>query len=339
MEYRSISELNDRVAAWSATLNADPELVVGVSPGGLLAANLFAMHRALPVTDLAGLLKGRIPGAGQRCAGQPVDRILQRPARILVIEDIASSSTSLAEARQSIDTANLPHGVSFGAVFATPQAIRDRVVTCFAEMLRGPTVFEWNIMHSPALESCCVDIDGVLCVDPRPEENDDGPRYAEFLRNARPLALPRHEVGWLVTSRLERYRAETEDWLARHGVRHRHLLMMDYPDQAARQKARAYDSFKAAAYLDTGADLFIESAPHTAAGVARIASRPVFCFDRREMIYPGTLARRHTVAAQPRHPAAHILRRTVSLPVRIIRRIYRMAGQRRSAARPVEPLE
>jgi orotate phosphoribosyltransferase len=164
-------------------------------------------------------------------------------------------------------------------------------------------------------------------MDPEAAENDDGRRYGAFLRNARPLVLPRHEVGWLVTSRLERYRPETEDWLARHGVRYRHLLMMDYPNQAARQQARAYDSFKAAAYLDTGADLFIESAPHTAAGIARLASRPVFCFATREMIDPEAVARQQYSPVQPPHTAMRALRWGVRLPGRIVRSARRTLVQ------------
>lgn len=333
MEYRSIEVLNDQVAAWSARLPGNPELIVGMAPDGLLPATLLALHRGLPVTDLPGLLEGRILGTGQRYGGPPLDGILRRPARILVIDDCASTGASLASAKARIEAADLPHEISYGAVFATAQAVHDGAVTHYAEMLPGPAVFEWNIMHTTRVGSFCVDIDGVLCVDPDPAENDDGRKYRAFLRNARPLVLPRQEVGWLVTSRLERYRPETENWLARHGVRYRHLLMMDYPNQAARQRARAYDSFKAAAYLDTGADLFIESAPHTAAGIARIACRPVFCFATREIIGPERAPRQQYLPAHPPHTAVRALRWGVRLPGRIVRRAGRTIGQ----GQPVTP--
>jgi len=332
MEYRSISTLNDRVAAWSARLPGNPELIVGMAPDGLLPATLLALHRNLPVTDLPGLLEGRILSTGQRYGGPPLAGILRRPARIIVVDDYACTGSSLAEARERIAAADLPHEVSYGAVFTTPWAVHEGAVTHYAEMLPDPAVFEWNIMHTTRVESFCVDIDGVLCVGPEPSENDDGGRYGAFLRNARPLVLPRHEVGWLVTSRLERYRPETEDWLARHAVRYRHLLMMDYPNQAARQRARAYDSFKAAAYLDTGADLFIESATHTAAGIARIASRPVFCFATREMIDPEGVPRQQYLPAHPPRTAIRALRWGVRLPGRIVRRARRKIGRGRHVA-------
>lgn len=51
-----------------------------------------------------------------------------------------------------------------------------------------------------------MDIDGVLCADPTPEENDDGEKYRHFLLNTPPLFIPKVTIGTLVTSRLEKYR-------------------------------------------------------------------------------------------------------------------------------------
>ena len=45
-------------------------------------------------------------------------------------------------------------------------------------------------MHHSFLNDSCLDIDGVLCRDPSPEENDDGPRYEKFLTETNPLVIP-----------------------------------------------------------------------------------------------------------------------------------------------------
>ncbi len=324
MEYRSIRDLNDRIVDWTFTLPRDIELVVGIPRSGMLAANLLALHRDLPVTDLPGLLEKRSIRTGQRYSGRDVAAILERPARILVVDDSVYSGASLSEAEAQIKAGGQSHGFVYGAVFVTPEAVHDGRVAHFAEVVPGPRVFEWNIMHTPMMASFCVDIDGVLCADPEPQQNDDAVHYRDFLRRAQPLVLPRYEIGWLVTSRLERYRAETEDWLARHGVRYRHLVMMDYPDQAARQKARAYDAFKAAAYVDSGAEMFIESAPHTAAGVARLARRPVFCFATREMIYPDAWPRQQHLPIHPPRALARAMRWGTQLPTRAARKSRRL---------------
>ncbi|TIT90581.1 MAG: phosphoribosyltransferase, partial [Mesorhizobium sp.] len=55
------------------------------------------------------------------------------------------------------------------------------------EVVPHPRMFQWNFMHHVFLEQCCVDIDGVLCLDPTADENDDGPAYEKFLTEARPL--------------------------------------------------------------------------------------------------------------------------------------------------------
>ena len=58
-----------------------------------------------------------------------------------------------------------------------------------------------------------MDFDGVLCRDPTEEENDDGDKYRYFIANVEPIFKPSVEIGWIVTSRLEKYRDLTENWL------------------------------------------------------------------------------------------------------------------------------
>lgn len=325
MEYRSVGDLNDRIVDWAGRLPAGLDLIVGIPRSGLLAANLLSLHLDLPVTDLEGMLEGRILRAGQRYSGRPIDAILRQRARILVVDDSVWSGASLDEAKHRVAAAELPHEIHYGAVFASPEAVREGRIGLFAEVVPGPRVFEWNLMHTPMMARFCVDIDGVLCTDPTADENDDGSRYRRFLREASPRVLPRHEIGWLVTSRLEKYRAQTEDWLGRHGVRYRELVMMDYPDQASRQRARAYTRFKAEAYVGADAELFIESAPHTATELAETTQRPVFCFDTREMLYPGTRARTPPMILHPPHPIELAARWAGRLPLRAVRKSWRMA--------------
>ena len=187
--------------------------------------------------------------------------------------------------KRRIAEANLPHEVLYATVYCTPG--REGEVDFAFERLAPPRLFEWNLMHAKLLEDACCDIDGVLCRDPSAEENDDGPRYLEFLRNCAPLAFPTRRIGWLVTCRLERYRGETEAWLARHGIRYGELVMMDYPNRAARVAAGKYAEFKASVYRRTGARLFIESTHRQAGEIARRSLRPVLCIETREMVLPG----------------------------------------------------
>ena len=68
-------------------------------------------------------------------------------------------------------------------------------------------MFEWNYLHHDGYSHlCCYDIDGVLCEDPTDEENDDGDRYKNFILNAPLRFKPFAPIGFLVSSRLEKYR-------------------------------------------------------------------------------------------------------------------------------------
>ena len=69
MNYRSVADLNRSIVSWLPSLPGDIELIVGVPRSGLLAANLLALHRNLPLTDIDGLLAGRIFESGDRLNG------------------------------------------------------------------------------------------------------------------------------------------------------------------------------------------------------------------------------------------------------------------------------
>jgi orotate phosphoribosyltransferase len=285
MHFRSVAALNESISRWANRLPRDIEIVVGIPRSGLLAASLLALHRNLPITDVEGLLAGRVLQLGPRYNGKPVEELLQQPTNVLVLDDSVLSGSQLRHLRERIDRARLPHRIQYAAVYAAPGA--EPLVDFHAEIVPLPRCFEWNLMHNrPVLSRTCMDIDGVLCRDPTPEENDDGENYLRFLSTAEALHRPTHRVGWLVTSRLEKYRVQTEGWLAAHGIEYGELLMMDYPDKAARQAAQAYARFKADVYRRTRAWLFVESSPRLAQQIANLARKDVYCPETRELVSP-----------------------------------------------------
>lgn len=288
MNYRSIADLHRAVVALLPRIPRDVDLVVGVPRSGLLAASMIALQLNRPLTDLRGLLERRLLQAGKRRAADRVEDPFESARRVLVVDDSVRSGSAMREARQLLADARLPWPLTFAAIYVTPRC-RD-LPDLWAEEVPLPRVFAWNVMHHAWLAKCCVDIDGVLCRDPLPEENDDGPRYARFLADAEPLMLPSVPVGWLVTARLEKYRAATEDWLARHGVEYRRLEMLDLPDAAMRREKGAHVPHKADAYARSRAMLFIESDPSQARQIAERAGRPVLCVTDQRMCYPRSLA-------------------------------------------------
>jgi uncharacterized HAD superfamily protein len=63
-----------------------------------------------------------------------------------------------------------------------------------------------------------------------------GEKYINFLLNS-PLFIPGSKIGTIVTSRLEKYRKETETWLAANNIKYNDLVMLDLPNMEARQRA------------------------------------------------------------------------------------------------------
>lgn len=266
-------------------LPSDLDLVVGVPRSGLLAANLLSLAANIPMTDLDGFLAGRVFSSGFTKRGAHVRRSLADMRKILVIDDSINMGAAMRDARARINgTTGTAAQLIFAAVYGSRKIHRE--VDLVFETVPQPRMFEWNFMHHILLERSCVDIDGVLCIDPSPEENDDGPAYERFLRTARPLQKPSRRIGCLVTSRLEKYRALTQHWLARNGIQYGRLIMLDLPSKEERQRRSAHAGFKADFYRRSDAVLFIESEYDQAIKIATASEKPVLCTETQEMVLP-----------------------------------------------------
>ncbi|NKJ40322.1 phosphoribosyltransferase family protein [Rhizobium sp. SG570] len=265
----------------------DVDLIVGIPRSGILVASFIALSLNLPLVDLDGFCSGRVfeTGTTRRRKNNA-----SHYRRALIVDDSSRTGEALAKAVEKLNTAsNALPPVTTCVVYGT-STIRDSV-DIVMEIIDAPRIFEWNILHHPGiLKDACLDIDGVLCHDPNYLENDDGPAYLDFLKHARPLYLPSHPVKALVTSRLEKYRPETEDWLRRHGIVYGRLIMLDLPNAMERRKAGVHGSHKAAYYRSSSATLFVESELHQAHDIARLSGKPVLSLEGPEMCMPNSFS-------------------------------------------------
>lgn len=291
----------------------DVDLIVGIPRSGLLAGMLFSLYLNKPITDLEGLLEGRLLSTGKRPLSDAAADPIASARRILVVDDCVSQGTEMDRARKKLSAAGLMDRATFLTVYSFPENAHKADIVI--EVVPRPMVFQWSCMHSPNISHFCVDIDGILCADPTSSEDDDGPRYSAFLRDAKPLILPVHKIGWLVTCRLEKYRAETEDWMERHGIRYEKLVMMEHATSAEREAARRHAHYKAEVYQESGKDLFIESSPGLAEQIAEISGRPVLSYK--------TNALSHSKASQRidvlEQRARHLVRRLRRAPAKLAR--------------------
>lgn len=279
MFYRSVSDLNKILLKRISILPRDFDLIVGVPRSGMLPANLLALYLNRPYTDLHSFLNGHIYKSGDR--GQFFD--IKVFKKILVVDDSVASGSAMDKVKSSLKDLNDEFSFNYCAIYMVPG--KEKTVDYFFETVPLPRYFQWNIMNHSTLEKACFDIDGVLCVDPTEDQNDDGPKYREFILNAKPLFIPGSKIGTIVTSRLEKYRNETESWLKKYNIKYNKLVMLELPNKEARQKANNHAMHKANTYILGNYILMIESDMNQAVEINRITKKPVLCTENFEMIY------------------------------------------------------
>jgi uncharacterized HAD superfamily protein len=246
------------------------DVVVGVPRSGMLPATMIATMLQLPLADVVGYGHGIIHGR----SGTPA----KGGRRVLLVDDSCNKGRAMAQAMRL-----LPKGtkVTRLAIFGPYQVEPSSVCDLWFEIVRGPRVFAWNWTKHIRLPRWGFDFDGVLCRDNTKAENDDGPRYAAFLRDVEPLFLPTRPIGHIVTGRLEKYRPETESWLARHGIQFESLTMTPFHSKAERMQAMKFahgrGGWKAQQVKLLGCEMFVESCPKQSGIIAREAGIPVFC--------------------------------------------------------------
>ena len=279
MYYRNISDINQIILKRLSIIPRDFDLIVGIPRSGMLPANLLALYLNKPYTDINSFINGHIYKAGAR--GQFFD--IRDFKKILVVDDSIASGSAMIKCKESLKHLESEFSISYCAIYVIPG--KEKMVDYFFETVPLPRYFQWNVLHHTTLEKACFDIDGVLCIDPTEDQNDDGPKYRDFVLNAPPLFIPGSKIGTIVTSRLEKYRPETETWLKANNVKYNDLVMLDLPDMEARQKANNHAGHKAKAYLSKPYVLFVESDLSQAVEINRIAKKPVLCTENFEMIF------------------------------------------------------
>ena len=283
MNFRSYSDLISLVRRSMWQLPHDIELIVHVPRSGIIPAAQIALQRNLPIISLDEFIAGA--GDAARFSARERQHANTGKGRVLIVDDSVGDGGALARVRAALsERPDDGRSVSFLAVYWSGVEVEG--LDYWFEKVPRPRLFEWNALHHEGLSNFCVDIDGVLCRDPTRAENDDGPSYARFLHDADMLVNPTHEIGWLISNRLERYRPQTEDWLARHGIRYRELILLDGVSAETRRKAGAHGWFKGRVYRELPAEIFIESEPFQARDIAQIAVKPVLCTENWSLYRP-----------------------------------------------------
>ena len=311
MNFKSYSDLSaDIKDNLHIISDKDFDLIVGIPRSGMVPAYMLALYLNIDVLDLAKFCENAELTRGNTRNAKHAIRRAWDARRVLFVDDSILSGRSFADAVQKVP-ADCHCRIETLAIYSSEKFRQD--VDYTFSYLPMPRIFEWNVFHHQALSDACVDIDGVLCVDPTELQNDDGECYRQFLLNAQPLFIPTAPISVLVTNRLEKYRSETEFWLKQHGVEYDKLVMLDLPSKAERQRLGIHAKNKADYFRSSNHQLFIESEAKQAQYICKRASKAVYCVDNGEFYSPSNLM--HSV----KKPDQALLRVYHSLPISIKR--------------------
>lgn len=273
VNFKTVNDLNALVVNSVSRLPKDITLIVAVPRSGYLVASLVSLYLNLPMCTFNEYISQRLPTGGRRT--KDFDFENQDNQKALVVDDSVSSGWEMRRLRAQFESSGIIIETLFLAAYVSNKS-RD-LVDIALEITDPPQIFEWNIYHHPHLINSCVEIDGVICPNPTQEE-EDGKNYQGFLENAEPRIIPSVKIGWLVTSRLAKYRKETERWLHKNGVVYNNLIMQDIPD---RTQSLADAKFKADTFANLDAFFFVESSAGQSREIAERTGKAVFSVEDR----------------------------------------------------------
>lgn len=266
---RDLNHLNQLIVDNIPRIRQIPfDVVVHLPRSGTIPASLLATYIKAPFCSVEEFCRGII---NKRKAEYKTLN------RILLVDDSIRTAKQMLKNIQKIKLARPGTEIYTMAVYST-RFPREYEPTIFLEEHSEVMyIYPWFMWKTERIEHCAVDMDGVLCRDCTPEEDDDGEKYLNFIKTAELKFKTDFEIGAIVTSRLEKYRPETLSWLSKHGIRCKRLIMGPWSSNEDRHGKQSH--YKAREYERSGLQLFIESSEKESKGIATITGKPVWCID------------------------------------------------------------
>lgn len=255
----------------------DIDIVVGIPRSGLLVATIIATHLQKPVSDLHSYISNRALIASGKFNN--IDPNI--PLNILLVDDSINTGKSMQDAVSLINENPTKHKIIKFAAYISPKTNLNNVDIYF-ENCPHPRAFQWNLWRHSYLKNWATDMDGVLCRDPIwKKENDRGPKLIKFYETVETKFIPSSPIKYIITSRLEKNRTITEQWLQKNNIKYQQLVMKptDSDYNHAMYKVDIINSF-------SDIELYIESDIKQAQTISQNVNIPIWCIDSQTTYYP-----------------------------------------------------
>jgi uncharacterized HAD superfamily protein len=287
MKYITLSDLSNTIRNNIWKIPRDIDFIIGVPRSGMIAASIISSYLNVPLIDVNSFVYGLKPYGGNRLKYFGSNH--KKKNKVLVIDDTVFAGTSMNYTREKLKNIN---DLTFVYMCVYLEGIGEKSVDLYLEDLRQYTnnftsvvIYEWNIFqhNEKHMINCLYDIDGVLCVDPPDERKEN--EYIEYIKNAKPLFIPRTKIGGIITFRLEKNRDITEKWLHDNGISYNELIMFDAMSWDERNnKNIPPEKYKADFYKqNNNYKLFVESNDYQAKRISEISGKPVYCVETNKL--------------------------------------------------------
>lgn len=284
MNFRTVQNLNDLINKNLYKIPNDIDLVVGIPRSGLFVANLIALYMNLPLTDFNSFLKKKIYDCGTTKVRDDWIKKIDNNTKVLIVEDSSISGNSLDKVRKEINKRRIKNNITFLTVYVTDYT--KQLTDIYFEVCNPPRMFEWNYLHHQMLKKACLCIDGLLCELPNSKIALSESEYKKYIRNVPLRVHPSFKIGYLVTSRLEAYRNDTEYWLKKNGIKYNELIMIGDNVKFLSFSNKLCGLFKGYKYkFFDQTNIFVENNFIQAKEIAKISHKTVFCVESQSVIY------------------------------------------------------
>jgi hypoxanthine phosphoribosyltransferase len=277
LNFRTIENLNVAIVNNLHKLRSlNIDLIVGIPRSGMIPASLLATHLQLPFTDVDSYNSGRWYVRSKKVT-VPTD-IPSKPLRILLVDDTINTGNAMRNVLFSLRKSN-DQIIKF-AVYGSPKN-KPEDIDFICEECPLPRAFQWNIWKHNGAKDWATDMDGVLCRDPSKKENDKGPKLENFYKTADSKFLFSKPIKYIITSREERFRKATVEWLQQHNIVYEKLIMKPNNMPGGNQSHAEYKANTINNLPDV--IFYIESDPKQAKIMSQLVKIPIWCIDNQKL--------------------------------------------------------
>ena len=267
LNFVTVDELVIWTTEWLKSFQDRYDIIVGIPRSGLLVANIIGLKLGIPVTT-PELFINNIYWKSNLIPEK------EEYTNILLIDDSIFSGKSIEDNMRILNQSRKSIVITKAALMVTNES--KSLVDLHYKIVPYPRLFEWNLLHA-SKGKLASDMDGVICEKCPPGVDCDEELYINWIGNAKPYLIPAFEIALIVSNRLEKYRADTEKWLTRHGVRYKELVLWNL--QSKQERNGKYAQHKIDVILQYKPDMVWESSFHESKQIFRITKIPTLCVD------------------------------------------------------------